>query len=89
MGDKKYAFFSHRECEFFPCHQGIDEDQFNCLFCYCPLYLLKDQCGGHFTYLENGVKDCSQCTLPHRKDCYEYIVKKLQDNLFEKGITNQ
>ncbi|MBO5973618.1 MAG: metal-binding protein, partial [Clostridia bacterium] len=35
---KNYAFISHRDCEFFPCHQTSDVDNFNCLFCYCPLY---------------------------------------------------
>ena len=37
---KTFAFFTNRECEFFPCHAGIDPDEFNCLFCYCPLYAL-------------------------------------------------
>lgn len=53
---KKYTFFSHKECEAFPCHLGIAPDNFNCLFCYGPLYMLGDQCGGNFTYLDNGVK---------------------------------
>ena len=55
---KKYAYFSHRECEFYPCHAGADDENFNCLFCYCPLYVLGDRCGGNFRYLENGYKDC-------------------------------
>ena len=42
---KKYAFFQHKECEFFPCHPTNDPDSFNCLFCYCPLYALGDKCG--------------------------------------------
>ena len=33
---KKYAFFQHKECEFFPCHPVADSSKFNCLFCYCP-----------------------------------------------------
>ncbi|WP_353963176.1 cysteine-rich small domain-containing protein [Aequorivita marina] len=33
-------------------------------FCYCPLYMLKDDCGGNFKYT-NGFKDCSDCKLPH------------------------
>ena len=40
MFDKQYAFFQHRACEFFPCHKGVPEEDFNCLFCYCPLYAL-------------------------------------------------
>ena len=51
---ENYKFFSHRECEFFPCHKVSDEESFNCLFCYCPLYALGKECGGNFTYTENG-----------------------------------
>ena len=35
-----HQFFQNRECKYFPCHKGIDEEEFNCLFCYCPLYAL-------------------------------------------------
>ena len=37
---KHYAFFQNRDCEYFPCHKVKDEENFNCLFCYCPLYAL-------------------------------------------------
>ena len=43
--DKEYAYFSHKKCEYFPCHKGADPEDFNCLFCYCPLYALGDKCG--------------------------------------------
>ncbi len=43
---ERFKFMSHRECEFFPCHEGADPDNFNCLFCYCPLYALGEACGG-------------------------------------------
>ena len=43
--DKKYTFFQHKECEFFPCHKTNKPEDFNCLFCYCPLYALGNQCG--------------------------------------------
>ena len=52
---KKYSYYSHTECEFFPCHKTEDPQNFNCLFCFCPLYRLDDACGGHFTYTENGI----------------------------------
>ncbi len=71
MDDKtayELPFFAHRACEYFPCHEGVDTDSFNCLFCYCPLYALGPRCGGDFTYTEDGVKDCSACTLPHDGD---------------------
>ena len=72
-----YDFFQNRECECFPCHRGADADGFNCLFCYCPLYALGDQCGGGFTYLENGIKDCSKCLRPHRRENYDKIMEKM------------
>ena len=68
-----YAFFSNRECEYFPCHKGADPENFNCLFCYCPLYALGERCGGNFIYLENGCKDCSACLYPHLRESYEGI----------------
>lgn len=67
---KHYAFFCNRQCEYFPCHQGVPPEDFNCLFCYCPLYALGTECGGNFKILENGVKDCSGCAFPHRRENY-------------------
>ena len=57
---RNYAFFQHKDCEFFPCHRGLDPEEFNCLFCYCPLYCLGESCGGDFRYTENGIKDCTK-----------------------------
>lgn len=74
--DCKYSFFSHRECEFFPCHPGADPENFNCLFCYCPLYALGRECGGNFRILENGIKDCTNCLLPHGRASYSVIVSR-------------
>jgi len=59
------SFFQNTACEHFPCHEGVDPTQFNCLFCYCPLYLLGPDCGGNFTYTGKGTKNCTPCTLPH------------------------
>lgn len=70
----KYSFFSHKECEFFPCHKTVPPEDFNCLFCYCPLYALGTACGGNFSYTENGLKDCKACALPHRRRSYTYII---------------
>ncbi len=71
-----HKFFSNKECEYFPCHPTDDPDNFNCLFCYCPLYALGDKCGGNFVYLEDGTKDCSGCMGAHSRDAYERIVSK-------------
>ena len=72
-----YAFFQNRECQYFPCHRGAEEQNFNCLFCYCPLYCLGDRCGGSFTYLPSGIKDCSGCVKPHRRENYDKIMEKM------------
>lgn len=74
---KHYEFFQNRECEYFPCHEGITEDAFNCLFCYCPLYALSENCGGAFSYTEDGIKDCSACLRPHLRENYGDIQSML------------
>ncbi len=75
MSDE-YKFFSHKKCEFFPCHKTDNADNFNCLFCYCPLYPLED-CGGNYSILANKIKDCSECMLPHNRGNYDYIISRL------------
>jgi len=35
-------------------------------------------CGGNFVILENGLKDCSSCEVPHREGGYEYVVEFLK-----------
>lgn len=72
-----YAFFQNSNCEYFPCHKTKNPDDFNCLFCYCPLYALGDQCGGNFTYTKEGIKDCSGCLFPHCKENYGKIMEKM------------
>ncbi|HBG5015079.1 TPA: cysteine-rich small domain-containing protein [Clostridioides difficile] len=78
MGEN-YKFFNHKDCEFFPCHKTNKPEEFNCLFCYCPLYALGENCDGNFKYTDKGIKDCSSCILPHKKDNYNYIMSKFQD----------
>ena len=78
MGEN-YKFFNHKDCEFFPCHKTNKPEEFNCLFCYCPMYALGENCGGNFKYTDKGIKDCSSCMLPHKKDNYNYIMGKFQD----------
>lgn len=74
---RHYDFVQNRACEFFPCHEGACPEDFSCLFCYCPLYALADRCGGCFTYLENGIKDCSACLVPHRRENFDRIMEKM------------
>ncbi len=77
--EKKYSFFSNKECEYFPCHPWKEGKDFNCLFCYCPLYALGGDCGGNYKMTEDGIKDCSDCLLPHRRENYDYIVSRYCD----------
>lgn len=75
---RNFSFFNHNSCEYFPCHKTEKPDEFNCLFCYCPLYALGGKCGGNFKY-SSGIKDCSDCLLPHKPENYNYIVQKFGD----------
>jgi len=70
------TFFRNTSCAYFPCHTGVDPDEFNCLFCYCPLYALGPACGGDYAYTSKGVKDCSGCTRLHRGDSGAAIVRE-------------
>jgi len=69
-------FFRNHECEYFPCHKQPDESEFNCLFCYCPLYHLGEDCGGVFEYF-GDVKSCMDCHLPHMPENYFAVIGKL------------
>ena len=39
------TYFKNTECKYFPCHNTSPEADFNCLFCYCPLYKLLSKVG--------------------------------------------
>ena len=73
-----YRFFENKECQYFPCHKGITD--FNCLFCYCPLYRL-EHCPGKPQYLEKdgvAIKVCTDCTFPHKPENYDTIIGLLK-----------
>lgn len=76
MFDKiNYHYFQHSNCEYFPCHDVDDIVNFNCLFCYCPLYW-DHGCPGNPDY-SGGIKDCSKCAYPHKAENYFNIVDLL------------
>lgn len=75
--ESSFRYFQNRACAYFPCHAVENSENFNCLFCYCPLYALGDQCGGNFTYTESGIKDCSGCMVPHKRENYDRIMEKM------------
>ncbi len=73
----EYNHFTHTNCEYFPCHKGANSNNFNCLFCFCPLYHFGNQCGGNFSYTENGIKNCENCLYPHDISHYDEIMERL------------
>ena len=72
-----YDFNQIKACEYFPCHKTDKPEEFSCLFCYCPLYALGDKCGGNFTYTEKGIKNCTNCLIPHRRENFQHILSKM------------
>ena len=76
---KHYQFFQNRECEYFPCHKDVEEKDFNCLFCYCPLYTLGEKCGGNFLYTETGVKGCVNGSFPHKRENFSALIKRFPE----------
>ena len=76
--ENSHKYFKNHECKYFPCHAPPDGDQFNCLFCYCPLYSLGDECGGNFEYVKN-IKVCMGCSLPHIPASYDAIIEKIKE----------
>ena len=78
MDKESYRFVQNRACEYFPCHKGVPEEEFSCLFCFCPLYALGKHCGGQYRCLENGTKSCEDCTLPHRSSCYDWVIAQCE-----------
>ena len=77
--ENSYRFFENKDCKYFPCHQGLTD--FNCLFCYCPLYALGENCGGNFRYTQKGIKDCTNCLRPHIRENYPEITAQMRDIL--------
>ena len=78
-GTDSSHFFQNRECRSFPCHQGVKEEDFNCLFCYCPLYILGKNCGGNCRYTKRGVKSCVNCAFPHDRENYDRVIARFPE----------
>lgn len=76
--ENSHRFFENRACQYFPCHKGLEE--FNCLFCYCPLYG-RERCPGNYKWLEiegGRIKECTDCTFPHRPENYDRMIELLK-----------
>ena len=76
--ENSYRFFENKQCKYFPCHQELEN--FNCLFCYCPLYTRED-CPGKPEFIEKDgstIKVCTNCTFPHQPENYDIIMELLK-----------
>ena len=40
--------------------------------------MLKDGCGGNYKK-NHGIKDCSNCLIPHAKGSYDIIMSKIKE----------
>ena len=82
--EPSYKYFKNEACCYYPCHTGMKGEDFNCLFCYCPLNRYKD-CPGNPRYIRTKsgkmIKNCSECTFPHEPENYEQIIKFLTDKM--------
>ncbi|MCR5302919.1 MAG: metal-binding protein [Lachnospiraceae bacterium] len=81
--DNSSSYFKNDKCRYYPCHKGFGpDDDFNCLFCYCPLNPFPD-CPGTPRYVtgKSGkmIKDCSGCSFPHIPENYEKILSFLRN----------
>lgn len=85
---ENYKFFQNKECEYFPCHPIDNVDDFNCIFCYCPLYMLGKDCGGNFKYNDKGVKSCINCSRPHLRSNYQEITSSFH-KITERMMDNK
>lgn len=87
--EHSYRFFENRACKYFPCHEGLKE--FNCLFCYCPLYAREDCLGTPRFQEKDGrkLKICTGCTFPHQPENYDAIIRALQGKSTGAGQENQ
>jgi hypothetical protein len=54
--------YQNKTCKYYPCRKNIE--YFNCKFCICPLYFLKE-CNGDYTIDKNGIKQCYNCDIPY------------------------
>ena len=80
MRKNDFNHFQNVDCRYFPCHDTVPLEDFNCLFCYCPLMFI-GECGGRYTIMESGFKDCSKCTRNHDKDSWKFVIARLREHM--------
>lgn len=73
----------NQACKFFPCHDGMED----CTFCFCPLYLCKnEERGGKFIRVNNGktnqrIWDCTRCNWIHKKETVDKIFELIRGKM--------
>ena len=80
--DNQYLLNDRYHLDLLDRFSGIQNEleELNCLFCYCPLYHLKD-CPGNPVFKEkNGrtIKVCINCTFPHKAENYDEVIMRLR-----------
>ena len=50
-------------------------------FLLLPALRFGPHCGGAFQYKENGIKDCTNCLFPHRRENYQKVIARYKDIL--------
>jgi Zn-finger protein len=79
--ENTHRFFANKQCKYYPCHATSSLEVFNCLFCFCPLYHLGENCGGKYGYGgEKRKKTCVGCAFPHMPANYDEIMKRLKES---------
>lgn len=79
-----YKYFCNKKCEYYPCHSF---ERINCKFCFCPIFTY--DCGGNYKLLENGIKDCSNCEIPHKENGHDYIVDFIEKQWRKNNDNNR
>lgn len=81
-------------CYWYPCHNNITDEEYDCRMCYCPLYkecstVNNTKWGGYnlkYTDKDGNEKEvfaCENCTIFHKKKNIEYYL-----SLKSKGVPN-
>lgn len=75
-----YKFIQNKACKYWMCHEGVKEENFSCLFCYCPWFY---HCGS------KEEVDCKECIIPHEQGSYAMILQGIHEikkaNALPKG----
>jgi Zn-finger protein len=87
-------------CYWYPCHNGISLEEYDCRSCYCPLYKIcskikNDKFGGYLLkYIDNfGVNQevwaCENCVILHKKEYVDYYNKFKKQNFSDEYIIKE